>query len=442
MTPSARIKAVLEILERISTSKIPMDSTMGDYLRFRKYIGSKDRAFIAETTYIIFRHFGRLSWQLAQVGQEVTPRSLLLAYLAQFEKPIERFFDDSKYAADPITDDEKIFLATLPSLDSAPIEVQVECPPLYTESLKRYFGDAFETEMRAFLSGASLDIRVNTHLADVTKVQNFLSADHVRTSQCDFVPEALRVQGKSFLSRTKAFVKGWIDIQDEGSQLIALACHVKPSMQVLDYCAGAGGKTLALANRMKVKGRIVAMDTEAGRLDKGRDRFKRAHVSDIIEVRPLSDERHRKWLKRQKETFDVVLTDVPCTGTGTWRRNPDMRWKVYGPSLAELVPIQADILDRVVHTVKVGGRLIYATCSILPEENEQQIEAFLARHPAFRLVPITEAWAGTNLTPPTGCTDVMRLTPHRHNTDGFFAAIFEKTTSTKLDLSQQKEDDE
>lgn len=430
MTPSARAKAVLEILERIHTSRIPMDSTMGDYLRFRKYIGSKDRAYIAETTYAIYRHYGRLTWQLTEAKIDITPRALWLAYLYQFEKPIDRFFDGSKYASDPMTSDELAWLPSLPDLSKAPLYVRVECPENYRASLEQYFGSDFETEMSAFLGGASLDIRINTHLADPEKVKKFLDADGVRTKAGAYVPEALRVEGKTFLSRTKAFVKGWIDIQDEGSQMIALACNVKPSMQVLDYCAGAGGKTLALANRMQVKGRIVAMDTEAGRLEKGRERFRRAHVSDIIEVRALSDERHRKWLKRQKETFDVVLTDVPCTGTGTWRRNPDMRWKLYGPSLQDLTTIQADILDRVVGVVKVGGRLVYATCSILPEENEHQVKEFLNRHPEFRLMPLSEAWP-EGLPVPAHCTDMMRLTPHRHQTDGFFAAVFEKIKSTR-----------
>jgi 16S rRNA (cytosine967-C5)-methyltransferase len=440
MTPSARIKAVLEILERIHESRIPMDKAMGDYLRFRKYIGSKDRAFIAEATYVIYRHYGRLAWQLKEINQEISPRNLLLAYVYQFESPIEKYFDDTKYAADPLQDSEIEFLKILPALDTAPISVQVECPDQYKESLIQYFGENFETEMKAFLDSASLVIRVNTHLAEVEKVQKYLTDDGVPTSVGEYVPESLRVPSKTFLSKTRAFVKGWIDIQDEGSQMIALACNVKPSMQVLDYCAGAGGKTLALANRMKVKGRIVAMDTEAARLEKGRDRFKRARVSDIIEVRPLSDEKHRKWLKRQKETFDVVLTDVPCTGTGTWRRNPDMRWKLYGPSLAELLPIQADILDRVVHTVKLGGRIVYATCSILPEENEQQVEAFLKRHPDFKLMPLSEAWP-EGLKLPEGCNDFMRLTPHRHATDGFFAAVFQRIKSN-LKEGIKTDDDE
>ena len=207
-------------------------------------------------------------------------------------------------------------------------------------------------------------------------------------------------------------------IQDEGSQMIANVCGAQPGMQVLDYCAGAGGKTLALGAAMERKGRIVAMDLDERRLKKSRDRFKKAQIADIIEVRPLSDNRHVKWLKRQKEKMDIVLCDVPCTGTGTWRRNPDMRWRVFGPSLEELVEIQAEILDKVAHAVKPGGKLVYATCSLLPDENEAQVEAFLARNDEFEIAPLDEA---LKLGSP-----YMRLTPHRHQTDGFFAAVMVK----------------
>jgi 16S rRNA (cytosine967-C5)-methyltransferase len=278
------------------------------------------------------------------------------------------------------------------------------------------------------IEGASLDLRVNTHLASMQKVMDYLKADGVEANPLPYSPVGLRVRGKTFLSKTKAFAKGWIDIQDEGSQCIALLCATKAGHQVLDYCAGAGGKTLALANRMtlngQVKGRIVAMDLEEKRLEKGRERFRRAKVSDIIELRPLSEDRHRKWLKRQEQNFDVVLTDVPCSGSGTWRRNPDMRWRVYGPSLAELQALQAEILDKVKHAVKIGGRLIYATCSNLPEENEEQIENFLKNNGHFKIVPIETLWPEEAQAPCQG--PYMRMTPLRHKTDGFFACALER----------------
>lgn len=430
MNPSARIKASLEIYERLEKSPVPMDSTIGDYLRFKKYIGAKDRSAIVDRVYSVMRHMARLRWHLDQIGAAITPVTLILAHLILVEKypHLIDLFDGSKYGPDHLSEDE---LKTADELSKRellsaemPDTVQVECPPQYEASLRAYFGEGFASEMSAFMEGATLDLRVNHVMASVEKVQGLLAKDGVEATTLTYSPWGLRVAGKTFLSRTKAFVKGFIDIQDEGSQLIALACDVKPGMQVLDYCAGAGGKTLALANAMSVKGRIVAMDLEEARLQKGRERFRRARVSDIIEVRPLSDEKHRKWLRRQDQSFDVVLTDVPCSGTGTWRRNPDMRWRQYGPSLEVLLATQAEIMDRVVHVIKKGGKLVYATCSILPEENEQQVENFLARHPDFRLMPPDQAW-------PEGCKlpcdgDVMRLTPKRHNTDGFFAAVLQK----------------
>ncbi|MCB9985627.1 MAG: RsmB/NOP family class I SAM-dependent RNA methyltransferase [Micavibrio sp.] len=424
MTPSARIKAVLELLERIETSPIPMDSTIGDYMRNRRYIGSKDRAYIAETTYAVMRHTARIVWVLEQAKADNTPRNRLLAFLhlnPRVQKMPE-LFDGTKHGPESLNDQEQILLTKLPpNCDAAPDYIQCECPQNYAPSLKKYFGEAFEAELKALIPPADLNLRANIIMGTRESVKDMLQADDVTTSENTFSPWGLSVAGKVFLSQTKAFKKGIIEIQDEGSQMIALACNAKPGQQVLDYCAGAGGKTLALAAAMAVKGRIVAMDLEPARLAKARDRFRRARVSDIIEPRPLSDEKNRKWLRRQKQTFDCVLLDVPCSGTGTWRRNPDTRWRNYGPSVEELVVIQREILEKVAGTVKSGGRLVYATCSILPEENEEQIMAFLEAHPEFTLADLKDVW-------PEGCTPpcegkFMRLTPLRHKTDGFFTAI-------------------
>jgi len=435
MQQSARINAVLELSDKIGSSRIPMDGTVGDYMRHRRYIGSKDRADIVERLYSMTRAYARITWHLDQVTKnELTPRLYMIAWLVLGENKsaerVQELFNGTQYSPDPLTDDEITVLNALigRTLNDAaqPDDVRSETPPAYAESLRAYFGADFEKEMAAMVSGATLDLRVNVKMIERDNVLSSLGKDRIKTEPTPYSPWGLRVEDKVYISQTKAFVKGWIDIQDEGSQLIAYICNAQPGMQVLDYCAGAGGKTLALANAMRVKGRIVAMDTEAARLEKGRQRFRRAHVSDIIEVRPLSDEKNRKWLRRQKESFDVVLADVPCSGTGTWRRNPDTRWRVYGPGLAELLTVQADILDRVAKTVKGGGRLVYATCSLLPEENEKQIEAFLARNPDFAVMPLAQAWPDGN---PPGDGPYMRLTPLRHNTDGFFAAVLTRTTS-------------
>ena len=430
MTPAARINAVLEIYERMEKIRIPMDSTVGDYMRQRKYIGSKDRAAVAELAYSIMRHRARLGWHIEKAGMDVTPRNLLIAHLALVDKNdhAKSWFDGSKYGAPELSTEETKFfdlmLTKEVSSTAMPEVFRVECPPQFEETLRAYFGDAFREELEAMMGSAPLDLRVNVTMAPREKVKAKLKEDHVEMDELPYSPWGLRAREKTFISKTRAFVKGWIDIQDEGSQLIAVACDAKPGMQVMDYCAGGGGKTLALANAMNIKGRLVAMDIEAARLEKGRERFRRAHVTDIIEIRPLSDEKHRKWIKRQKESFDIILTDVPCSGTGTWRRNPDMRWRTFGPSLEELIVIQAEIMDKVAPVVKVGGRLVYATCSILPEENEQQVEKFLERHKDFRLMPLAEAWPEGLTVPCEG--NYMRLTPKRHNTDGFFTAVLQK----------------
>lgn len=424
MTPSARIQATLEILGRLETSPIPMDLTIGDYMRSRRYIGSKDRADIVERVYSIMRHHARLGWAIEKAGAAPSALLRLIAHLKMVEHHANppSLFGEAKFSL-PALDDETInVLRALPSdFSGAPDVVLAECPDLYAASLKKYFGDSFVEEMTALTHGATLDLRVNTVQADRDTVQASLKNDNIDTTPTPYSPWGLRVDGKVFLSQSKAFRAGQIEIQDEGSQLIALACNAQPGIQMLDYCAGGGGKTLALAAAMKIKGRIVAMDLEANRLAKARERFRRAKVSDIIEARPLSDEKNRKWLRRQKQSFDSVLVDVPCSGTGTWRRNPDMRWRTYGPSLEELLPVQQDILEKVAGTVKPGGRLVYATCSLLPEENEDQVTAFLAKHPEFTLAPLADIWPDGAKIPCDG--HYMRLTPRRHNTDGFFAAV-------------------
>lgn len=435
MKPAARIKAVIEVLEGLETSRVPMDGTVGDYMRGRRYIGSKDRAAIVETVYGIVRARARLGWLLERVGGAFGPRAAVLAWLAAAEqKPADQiaaFFDGDKYSPAPLSEDENRILEALSgtALDDAamPEGARLECPPQHEAVLRGLFGDDFAAEMDAMMESAPLDLRVNTRLKSREEAQASLQKDKVPCDITPYSPWGLRARGKAFLSRTKAFVKGWVDIQDEGSQLIACLCDAQPGMQVLDYCAGAGGKTLALAAAMNNKGRIVAMDTDKNRLERSRARFRRAHVHDVIEVRALSDEKNRKWLRRQKESFDVVLADVPCGGSGTWRRNPDLRWRQFGPGLEELLATQAEILERVAKTVKPGGRLVYATCSLLPAENEGQVEKFLQAHPEFEILPLTEAWpAGLNAPGPG---PFMRLTPHRHNTDGFFGAALRRRTA-------------
>lgn len=288
-----------------------------------------------------------------------------------------------------------------------PEEVRLECPDWAYEKLKAALGGDFEKEMQAMLTEAPLDLRVNEVKARRDEALAALKEEKIECVATEISPLGIRVKGRPAVAQTDVFQKGWIEIQDEGSQMVALAAKATPGMSVVDFCAGAGGKTLALAARMKNKGRVIACDVMGGRLKRARERFKRAGLHNI-EVRELSSEKD-DWVKRNAGKHDVVLVDAPCSGTGVWRRNPDARWKNLGPGLEELVSLQARILQSASRLVKPGGRLIYATCSMLPEENEGQVDAFISAHPSFQQEG-----------------DLLRLTPARHGTDGFFAAVMHK----------------
>lgn len=431
MTPSARIAGLIDLLDIVLQAHIPMDVTAGDWFRHKKYIGSKDRAEIAERLYRIMRHRARYSWWLKQSKLGETARNFVLTDCAfHDDRAEERLFDGNggQYATEALNEEEQAYLKGLHGKsiesDDMPQAVRLEIPDWAEKRMIKRFGDALEDEARAMMQPAGLNLRVNTIKSDRNAAIESLGKDGVTVEPTQFSPHGLQVIGKPYLAKTKAFAKGWVEIQDEGSQLIALACGAKPGMRVLDYCAGGGGKTLALAAEMKNKGSIVAADLDARRLERGRKRYRKADMHNV-ELRPLQDEQTKKWFKRQKETMDVVLVDAPCSSSGTWRRNPDLRWNFYGPSLEEIKAIQTDILSKVGKCVKVGGRLVYATCSLFEEENEEQIEAFLSQNPDFKVLPLSQALPKDSALP---CPDpYLKLSPHQSGTDGFFCAVLIKT---------------
>jgi 16S rRNA (cytosine967-C5)-methyltransferase len=261
-------------------------------------------------------------------------------------------------------------------------------------------------ELRALLEPAPLDLRVNLLKATREEARAALAAEGLDATPTPHSPWGLRLEGRRQITTGPAFRAGLVEIQDEGSQLVAALVDARPGQRVADLCAGAGGKTLALAMTMQNRGQLIACDVSAARLDGAVRRLRRAGVHNV--------ERHLlepgdKWIKRRANGFDRVLVDAPCTGTGTWRRNPDARLRLTEVDLAELLPKQAALLDQAAILVRTGGRLVYATCSLLAEENEAQVTAFLARCPSFALVG-----------------DPLSLSPARHGTDGFFAAVLER----------------
>ena len=430
MTPAARIAAIIELLTEIDEIPRPADAIVSQYFRSRRFIGSKDRNAISTRTYDILRHQARLSWWATKKHQEQNARIRLLAYLRLVEKSspseVSKLFNSSKYAAEDLSPEEEKFVRQLkghtlfhPEMTD---EVTCECPDWAAEGLKKRFGFSFKKEMESLLNSAPLDLRVNPLKTTREEALHALQNLDLVVSETPYSPLGLRVKKRPALGQIKMLKEGAIEIQDEGSQLVAFLVAPVAGERVVDFCAGAGGKTLAISAAMKNKGRIIACDVLANRLKRSGERFRRAGLHNI-ETRTLTSERDA-WVKRHKKSCDRVLVDAPCSGTGTWRRNPDARWKELGPGLSNLVPLQASILQSASRLVKPGGRLVYATCSMLPEENNEQIEKFLDNNSDFKLVPVQSCGADIPNLPDTG--DYLSLTPAKHNTDGFFGAVMER----------------
>lgn len=435
MNPSARLQAVLELLKEIEDLPRPADAVVSLYFRKRRYIGSKDRAAVATMLYDILRHQARLVWWLDKSDAEKTPRTRFLTYMALVErkeiKEIGELCDGKKFSPIPLEDSERVLLRKLDGHTiehpSMPDEVKTECAMWAAPQLKERFGKNFVREMRAMLQPAPLDLRINPLKTTRDAILDELIKLGMKAEACALSPFGIRVAERPSLNALPMLKNGLVEIQDEGSQLVAVMVDAKPGQRVVDFCAGAGGKTLAIAAQMKNKGRIIACDVLAGRLTRSTERFRRAGL-DNVEVKPLKTE-HDPWVKRHKASFDRVLVDAPCSGTGTWRRNPDQRWKSLGPGLTALVTLQASILQSASRLVKPDGRLIYATCSMLPEENEKQIEAFLAANADFQLVKYSEILGETSHP----CPDpYLMLTPAQHKTDGFFAAVLKRNPAPVL----------
>ncbi|WP_119678213.1 RsmB/NOP family class I SAM-dependent RNA methyltransferase [Indioceanicola profundi] len=436
MTPAARFQAAVELLSEIEATARPADAVTSFYFKNRRFIGSKDRQEVSSLVYSVIRHWARLHWWLERVDglpksavkTDADSRALLLAeaLLIQGRRAdsVSGLFNSVKFGPAPLTDAERKLLRDLDNhtVDhpQQPERVRAEVPEWAEEPLRATFGERFVTEMSAMLGEAPLDLRVNPVKATREQVIQALTDAGLKAAPTSLSPWGVRLRSRFPVATLPAFKEGWFEIQDEGSQLVSLIADAQPGMQVVDFCAGAGGKTLAMAAMMDNRGRVMATDVLANRLERAKERFRRAGLHNI-ETRGLSSERD-PWVKRHKRKFDRVVVDAPCTGTGTWRRNPDSRWRTLGPGFEEILPLQANILDSAARLTRPGGRLVYATCSLLPEENERQVEAFLAGHPDFELLPMEKAWP-ERLGPVPASGDHLRLTPARHDTDGFFAAV-------------------
>jgi 16S rRNA (cytosine967-C5)-methyltransferase len=435
MTPGAQMEVAISLLDEISVSGAAADDIVGGYFRRHRFAGAKDRGAISQHIYAVLRHRAALDWWIMRIGKGIVAgvgRIRLFAALLLLEgwtvDEIMDACDGDRFRPPPLRKDERTVVDGLAGHTiehpEMPDWVRYNYPEWLDGTFKQIFGFKLPGEMAGLNGSAALDLRANALKATRDEALAALAREGVSAEPTPYSPLGLRVRNRIPLATLEVFKSGAVEVQDEGSQLAALLADARPGMRVVDFCAGAGGKTLALAASMNNRGQLVACDISEKRLERSGQRLRRAGVSNV-ERRALTTERD-KWVKHHAESYDRVFVDAPCTGTGTWRRNPDAKWRLAPKDLEELAELQTRILESAQRLVKPGGRLIYATCSVLPAENEARIKAFLEAHPEFALVPVAEVWRQVIGTPCPVEGEMLRLTPMRHGTDGFFAAILER----------------
>src|SRR3954470_13485805 len=431
MTPAARLSAAIELIDAIDKERIPAAKALKEWGTAHRYAGSGDRAAISGLVWDVLRRRASSAW----IMNDDTPRARVLGML-KVERGLDAdaiaaLCDGGRFAPESLDGAERAAL-TSRSLDNAPAHIAGDYPEWLDPYLAQVFGDDRVAEATAMASRAPLDLRVNTLKANREKILPSLA--HLGAKETPWSGIGLRIElgadaRNPGIHAEEDFIKGTIEVQDEGSQLAALLSAAKPGEQVIDLCAGAGGKTLALAAMMQGKGRLIATDHDKRQLVPIHERLSRAgiHNADVRtpkgEADPLAD---------IKASADLVLIDAPCTGTGTWRRNPDAKWRMRPGALEIRLKDQTEVLERAAPLVQKGGRIAYITCSVLSEENGEQVSAFVGRHPEFSVVPPeqtasvlwdkAEEFAQAALQSPEG----WLMTPRRTGTDGFFVSVLKK----------------
>ena len=432
MTPAARLQATIEALCDIEGTHRPARHTISRYLRQRRYIGAKDRRYIRNNFFNIIRDQLRLDWKIRKAKAEPSPRSRVLAHSVLTGTSLDEIKSTcagTRYAPQTLNTDEINWLSALIATikigtQDEPNWVVGNYPSWLEPELNRSFGEDLLAEMLALDSSAPTDLRVNETKANRKKVLQALQAQGIKAQPTPLAPNGVRLFDRPAILSGEFYQNGLIEIQDEGAQLVAGLVDVEPDHHIVDFCAGAGGKTLALATKVSTHGEITACDTNPARLKKIKPRLRRAGVRNVkIHLLTTDD----AWLIETKASSDRVLVDVPCSGTGTWRREPDARHRLTPTLLASYEKKQRAILDAACRLVKPGGRLIYATCSILRSENQDQVDRFLRDHSNFSIIPVSPICRKILKTEDISEQPTLQLTPRRHGVDGFFVAIFERT---------------
>ncbi|MFM9921919.1 RsmB/NOP family class I SAM-dependent RNA methyltransferase [Variovorax sp. H27-G14] len=422
MHPKALLEATADLVGLVLKFDHPADQVVSRFFRDHREFGPRERATLAETVYTVLRK-KLLFDHLSPSGSGSKERRMAIL----------GFHGPRDFLKSALNDTEKRWLDNCDAVkpDDLLERHRHNLPEWLVAPLKAQLGDGFWPLVESLQQPAPLDLRVNALTDKRAEVKAELAKAAIKSVVTPFSPWGLRIEGKPALTKLDAFARGAIEVQDEGSQLLALLLDAKRGEMVVDFCAGAGGKTLAIGATMRNTGRLYAFDTSAHRLDALKPRLARSKLSNVHPA-AIAHERDDR-IKRLAGKIDRVLVDAPCSGLGTLRRNPDLKWRQSLKSVGELTVKQTAILQSASRLVKSGGRLVYATCSVLPEENEAIAEAFSAANPDFELVEAAELLQGLKVEGSEAlCAGgetgrrYLRLWPHRHSTDGFFAAVWNR----------------
>ena len=419
MHPKALLDAATELVRRVLQLEHPADAVVSRFFREQRALGPRERATLAETAYAVLRH-KPLFEHLARSGTGGRERRLAIL---GFHAPRD-------FLKQALSEPEKAWLDAcdaVPPAELAP-EYRHNLPAWLVAPLRAQLGDGFDALAAALLVPAPLDLRVNTLKEKRPSAQAELAKAAIKSVETPYSPWGLRIDGKPALTRLDLFTRGAVEVQDEGSQLLALLLDAHRGEMVADFCAGAGGKTLAIGATMRNTGRLYAFDVSAHRLEALKPRLARSGLSNVHPV-AIAHERDER-IKRLAGKMDRVLVDAPCSGLGTLRRNPDLKWRQSPEGVQELVAKQQAIVQSAARLLKPGGRLVYATCSVLQGENEAVVEAFGAAHPDFEPCNVAELLGALKVPQAAALCSAdgrfLRLWPHRHATDGFFAAVWQR----------------
>ena len=402
MKNGARYRAVAEILEAVFEDKQPADNIINTYLRERKYIGSKDRRFIVEKAWDIIRHRRRLCFEAG--GEDV--RKMLLVYLK--DEDLDLIFGADEYALPALSKEEKIWLKSLET-ELYPIDVELETPKWLFDKIGN------EALLRAMNTTAPADLRINTACGR-DEVLARLRGEGLFFAKAPYSPIGIRSEERVNLNNCMAYQNGEIDVQDEASQLASILCDARPGLEIMDYCAGAGGKTLTMLYLMHNQGKIAVHDINWGRLEAIKNRAVRLGAKEFEIVKDLGDKK-----------YDLFILDAPCSGSGTWRRSPDAKFRLVPEKIKEIVNIQRQVLDKAYEHTKQGGRIVYMTCSILEDENQRNAKWFEAKYQDVKRVDLRQLWAHKlDVRCPFERDDEAVFSPLLTGTDGFYFVMFQK----------------